>query len=149
MITFHGGRMAPDGLCALLYQTIPKEFHVPIVFVNRSPEGDQSSLGICSDTRVTICLNRIFSETCQHPIGSLAFSLWYETLRVCYHEFGHVATRQDWQHISQRAYDALHREYFYIERLADEWAERKLLELRDHELRLVQPRSCVATSARA
>jgi hypothetical protein len=141
MITFHNDQLVPPELCRLLSQTVPEEFHVPVIFFNQPHPWTTSALGLCvrHGELVHICLNPIFNSGISRTPGSFAFSLWYRLLEVSFHEFGHVATVAERAGISGRQYRSDWRSYFYVEQLAIDWANRKLGELRDHDPRLAQP----------
>jgi hypothetical protein len=141
MLVFHNDHLVPPELCWLLYQTIPTNYHAPVVFFNRPHPCDDLALGICWDKgrRIDICLNPLFSHARRQPTGSFAFSLWYKLLETCYHEFGHIATAYQCRDVSRERYWRNFRDFRCVEALAIDWAHRKLGELRDHDPSLAQP----------
>jgi hypothetical protein len=140
MLIFHNDRLVPPEPCRLLYQTIPPECHVPMIFWNRPHPVCPTYRGFYtpSKRRIDICLNPIDTSAARIPRSS-AFSLWYRLLKTCYHEFGHVATEHQHWDVSMEDYAYCDRAWNYVEDLAITWADRKLGELRDHDRRRGQP----------
>jgi len=137
MITFHNDSLAPPELCRLLYQTIPEELHTPVVFQSRGPT---DCLGTSSDELVEINLHHIWCDSqYTRKAASRAARVWIRTLEVCYHEFGHNATREAREGIDQDTYSENLEAHAYIEKLADEWRDRQLKRLLEFDDRLAQP----------
>jgi hypothetical protein len=136
MITFHNDKLVPTELCRLLYQTIPDEYHVPVVFNNG--EHRRGVLGTACSDHIIINLHPIFGGWGGFA-GSMAARLWHETLRVCYHEFGHVATATLHDHVSGYEYSLRQEGYRYVEKLANDWANQRLAYLLCKDSRLGQP----------
>lgn len=147
MITFHRDSLVPPELCWLLNQTIPEEYHLPLVFTNhRSHQVElygqrvTQTLGSQFERHIVINLTPIYHWVTWHPVGCLSAGLWYTLLSVCYHEFGHTATHQQWAHIDMWQYNKSIRASSYVEQLASVWATRKMYELVEDDPRLAQPR---------
>lgn len=145
MLTFHRDTLAPPELCRLLYQTIPEAYHVPVIFTirdRRQARGSFNDHGAVSPY-IEINLSVIWGNIAWTGglSGAMDAQLWYKLLSVCYHEFGHVATEPQWEHIDWSAYVAKKRGYQWVEELADLWKTRRLLHLLDHDPRLGQPRA--------
>jgi hypothetical protein len=145
MITFYRDALAPPELCQLLCQTIPEEYHVPVVFTTR---GEQKALGECYDGAARspyIKINLSVTWGCiswaSRIPGAIDAQIWYKLLSLCYHEFGHVATMRQCNRVGRRAYNAGGRDFWWVEELADLWKTRQLLHLLDHDPRLGQPRA--------
>jgi hypothetical protein len=140
MLVFHNDQLLPPELCRLLYQTIPPENHVPVIFWNRPHPVFPRASGLytLTERRIDICLNPIYRSACRTP-GSTAFSLWYRLPETCYHEFGYVATEHQHWDVSMQEYAYRERAWSYVEDLAITWANRKLGEFRDHDPRMAQP----------
>ncbi len=151
MIAFHGDTCVPVELCRLLSQTIPEEHHIPVVFHNRrTTYQSRGCRGSYNGHQIDIYLNQIFSSSdlargddadeLGWSLGSWSTKSWFALLWVCYHEFGHVATEDNCDDVSMDTYRKRGREFKYVENLANDWTRRRLLELRDHDKRLGQPR---------
>ncbi len=109
MISFHKDNLVPPELCRLLYEAVPKEYHVPVRFHNQRRKHlyGESGLYPAGSVRISrhkkpspidINLNPIyeFKEKTEHSFSALAPSsaLWRLLVEVCLHEFGHVATKE-------------------------------------------------------
>lgn len=154
MITFYRDNLAPEGLCELLYQTVPEQYHVPVVFTNHRNHTDdlwseweqfdrgwRLPLGSCRDMGIIINLNQLWGSVAWHPTRAISTDVWYGLLRLCYHEFGHVATRRASKDVTGKQYEARGREYDWTEHVADLWATERLIHLAQHDGRLAQPTS--------
>ena len=137
MITFHNESLVQPELCRLLSQSVPEELHVPLIFhARRIAEAERGVMGQTRwpDPRIHISLGMVWASPWSSSAG-----LWRELLALCYHEFGHVATHWAHDFVSWREY-AKHRDsYRWVERQADEWAERRLAIVCDRDSRLGQP----------
>ncbi len=146
MISFHGSNLVPEELCRLLYLTVPEEHHTPIVFDSRkivpSSSYERYPLGEhYPDGHIEVHLNKLIDavlDPLQRNHASYASALWYETLHTCYHEFGHHAHRSEVARQPEHVRFDLYR-YRWSETFADQWAERRIAELGDHDPRLGQP----------
>lgn len=137
MIEFHNDHLVSPDLCKLLYDTIPEDLHVPVVFVPHTKK--YSTSGTCYWDHIKLFLQGVFYGGFNRGSGSVDFGIWQYMLKVAYHEFGHLATYEDMLPVSQNAYESDFGERRRIEHAADKWAEIKLLELAEHEKRLCQP----------
>jgi hypothetical protein len=145
MITFHNDRLAPKGLCKLVYDLVPDEYHVPVVFYSRK-HGEQGAMGSWHGRRhpfpfVKINLHQIWIGG-WGAAWAPAVTLWHELLWTALHEFGHVATERMWDGLDIREYfeEPDGRVYWIVESLADEWADRYIRKLLAWDDRLAQPR---------
>jgi|GEM_PF-3031309 len=136
MIIFHNDKLVPPELCKLLYQTVPEEYHVPVVFnVGKHEKGIR---GMCYWTHIVINLHAVFGHWGSYS-GSFATFLWRELLGTCYHEFGHVATEALCADISDQEYEMEYAARFRVEQLANDWRDRRLSDLMYKDARLGQP----------
>ena len=129
MITFHNESLVQPELCRLLTLSVPEELHVPLVFhARRIPDAGRGVMGQTRwpDPRIDISLGMVWAS-----LWSSSAALWHELLRLCYHEFGHVATHWAHDYVSWTEYAACADGYRWTERQADEWAERRLAIRRD------------------
>src|ERR687898_185376 len=106
MIEFHDDHLVPSQLCRLLYQAVPKEYHVPVRFHNRRRrelygEPGYYPLGALHlkrrkiPTYININLNPIYKHSwgrSRFYVSEPSTAVWRRLLEVCLHEFGHVAT---------------------------------------------------------
>lgn len=146
MISFYGDSSVPPELCRLLYRSVPEGLHVPVVFRNRRPRcsdnGRKYPAGVCkmrrNGTWIEINLNPLYGGVMWR--GSLAAALWKTLLEVCLHEFGHVATIDEWYDIHPEAYKNDFKVHQYVERLADKWAAQCIQTICRNDPRLGQPR---------
>ena len=144
MITFTRDTLVPPELCRLLYQTVPTEYHVPVIFNNHSAQiGYRSELGgsyFPIQEVISINLHMIYSHAVRSWANdSLASILWRELVRICYHEFGHAASREQALQVAFAEYRAKGRGYKWVEKLADDWMNERLQVLLHHDTRLTQP----------
>ena len=149
MITFHNDHLVAPELCKLLYDAVPVEFHLPVVFTahgeaypdRRSP-GKLPTLGTCylaqAEPVVGIHLQSIFYHGLRHCYSRDA-SLWYTLVEVCLHEFGHIATINSFCGQSQR-YDEDWQFRGVVERTADAWKAERLAAILHIDRDLRQPR---------
>ena len=103
MITFHNESLVQPELCRLLTLSVPVELHAPLVFHSRQiPGAGPGVLGQVRwpDPEIHISLGMIWFYS------SSSTDLWHELLRVCYHEFGHVATFWAHDYVSWNEYHA-------------------------------------------
>jgi len=144
VIVFHNDHLAPPELCRLLSQLVPVEHHTPVVFRLQSPlndRGRRSIAGMCCWSRIEVYLHTIYADRGLEA-SSQAAKLWKCLLHVSLHEFGHVAT----DHLLDTAVTAGYDDdddahaHAYVERAANQWSDRVLEELLDHDPRLGQPR---------
>lgn len=133
MITFHNDHLVTPEFCKLIYNTVPEEHHIPVIFVPHPK--DYRVRGRCCYKFIKLNLQGIYYYG--YP-GE--FRLWKSLLYVAYHEFGHRATAHLTDHISNEEYYTYGRGYQYMERLAEDWANQKLLELAEEDKRLYQPK---------
>ena len=140
MIAFHGDFLVPRELCRLLYLTVPEELHVPVVFHNRpTPLIGQRVLAICTGDQIHVNLNKVYNAALwKGSPGALTVCVWRSLLDICYHEFGHVATQDQFEAVGD-AYRS-YRGFRYIEGLADDWKDQRMAILLEHDGRLAQPR---------
>ena len=136
MITFHNESLVQPELCRLLTLSVPENLHAPVVFhAGEIPDAGAAS-GMCEypDLRIHISLLMISVWS-----GYSSADLWHELLRVCYHEFGHVATSWAHDYVSSNEYATHGDGWRWTEQQADEWAERRLAIVCDRDNRLGQP----------
>jgi len=158
MIAFHGTNLVQRELCELLCLTVPEEFHIPVIFTTRRSHDRAISLtssgeevyplgyhhpGGTGGPRIIINLSPIYAAAFMSATalctGSSDFRVWKALLDTCYHEFGHVATGYESDHVTSSVYERRQREYHYVENLAETWAHRKVMELAGRDTRLAQP----------
>ena len=60
-------------------------------------------------------------------------------METCYHEFGHVATRHEFEAVGDAYWSRRGR--MYIEGLANDWMDQRIAILLEHDGRLAQPRA--------
>ena len=141
MITFHGDSLVPAELCRLLYLTVPEQLHVPVAFHNRpTPLVSRGALATCHGDQIHVNLNKVYNSASRRRTpGALTVRVWRTLLDICYHEFGHVAT---WHVLEDVGYDYMsYRERMCVEGLADDWRDRRIAMLLEHDARLAQPRA--------
>jgi hypothetical protein len=154
LIEYHGDRLVPPELCVMLYQLVPKEYHVPVRFHNRRPKvyGERGyyPLGTFSWKKggrardyIDINLNPLYLASWRrHGSHTCVPSpyVWRELLEICLHEFGHTATKDLMLRMNQHEYHAkCGRVYEATERLANEWMERRIARIIAVDSRLGQP----------
>src|SRR5215207_4990259 len=119
MIDFYNDQLVPPELCRLLYQAVPKQYHVPVRFYNRRQKdlyGERGSYPLGSlyskagilPWYIEINLNPIF-ESCGYmrPHASApSTNVWRLLLDVCLHEFGHGATKDICLQMNRHEYHA-------------------------------------------
>ena len=158
MISFHGDRLVGEELCRLLYQVVPREHHVPIIFHNNA-----SSTGVPRHLRTR--RSKPLGTYMQRPNGSAkigidlnviifagevghaahmarATSLWKTLLGTCLHEFGHRATSRAAEKLNQHEYGAARssgRVYRLTEELANTWRDERFERILREDTRLGQP----------
>jgi len=154
MISFHGDRAVPPELCRLLYQTIPEDLHVSVVFNNgrqhwRGLRGRCCNMNRRDMSWIEICLNPIYTglgwsthmgANWSERLGSSTARHWYDLLVVCYHEFGHLATYGLVEPGIAAGYNIDPEVHELLERLAENWKDQMINKLLDHDPRLAQPR---------
>lgn len=136
MISFHNDHLVSPELCKLLYETIPERIHLPVVFVPHTERWRTG--GSCYWDHIELYLQGIFHNGFRRCYGSIDFSLWKQMLYVAYHEFGHLATFSRTEY-RDNAYEEDRNFKFNVEELADDWANKMLLNLAEHDKRLFQP----------
>ncbi len=155
MIEFYKDNLVPFELCRLLYEAVPKEYHVPVRFHNQRRKHLYRESGIYpagsvriprhkKPSPIDINLNPIyeFKEKTEHSFSALAPSaaLWRLLVEVCLHEFGHVATKEKMFRMNQHEYHAGDgRVYDATERLADQWRDHRIARVLKVDPRLGQP----------
>jgi hypothetical protein len=132
MITFWNDHLVSPVFCKLIYDTVPIEFHVPVVFFPHTK--DFGVAGRCYYDRIDTNLQEIF-----YFFHYKKFELWKELLNTTYHEFGHIATDPFHSYLSNDAYETNLQTYYFVEGLANEWADHALLRLAENDKRLYQP----------
>ncbi len=161
MIRFYKDNLVPSQLCRMLYEAVPKEYHVPVRFHNRRRndvhgESGPYPLGSVLLSRhkdpspIDINLNPIYEASHRWEQGRESYSatapspaVWRLLVEVCLHEFGHVATQKEMFSMNQHEYHAeglYGRVYSATERLADEWRDRRIAKILRIDSRLGQPR---------
>ncbi len=159
MISFHKDNLVPPELCRLLYEAVPKEYHVPVRFHNQRrkhlygesglyPAGSVSISRHKKLSPIDINLNPIYEAShsrkqSQESYSALAPSstLWRLLVEVCLHEFGHVATKEEMFRMNQHEYYLGDGSvYDATERLADEWRDHRIAKILKIDPRLGQPR---------
>ena len=141
MIAFHGDSLVPPELCRLLYLSVAEEFHVPVAFHNRPTSYvTRSALATCRGDQIHVNLNEVYNAALRQGIpGAPTVRVWRTLLDTCYHESGHVAT---WHYLEDVEYaDMSYREHMCVEGLADDWRDRRIAMLLEHDARLAQPRA--------
>lgn len=133
MITFHNDHLVSPEFCKLLYDTIPEEYHIPVIFNPNTL--DRHVAGECSYSSIALNLQIIYSDA--YP-GE--YKLWKEMLTTAYQQFGYKATRNLTRNVYPEGYSAEKREHQYVKQLAKDWANQKLLDLAEKDNRLCQPR---------
>ncbi len=159
MIRFYKDNLVPPELCRMLYEVVPKEYHVPVRFHNRwrkdvhgkSGRYPLGSVGLPRNKKpspININLNPIYrtSHRWESHASSFAFApstaLWRLLVETCLHEFGHVATQKEISRMNQHEYHAeygLGKVYKATERLANEWKEQRVSQILETDPRLKQP----------
>ncbi len=156
MIKFYKDNLVPPELCRMLYEVVPKEYHVPVRFHNRRrkhlygesglyPAGSVGVKRRKKPSPIDINLNPIYEHKGKtgHSFSALAPSsaLWRLLVEICLHEFGHVATKEEMFRMNQHEYyHGDGRVYDATERLADEWRDRRIARVLELDPRLGQPR---------
>jgi hypothetical protein len=154
MIEFHNDHLIPQELCRLLYQAVPKKYHVPVRFHNRRRKdiyGDRGpypagTLRLKADkmpSHIDINLNPIYENSwgrSRFYVTAPSTAIWRTLLEVCLHEFGHVATSWVAHKISHRKYRYCYVAYRVVEELADEWMELRVTRILENDPRLGQPK---------
>jgi hypothetical protein len=160
MIEFHNDRLVPPELCRILYQAVPKAWHVPVRFHNRRrkdlygergryPLGSMYAKHNVESAYIDINLNPLYeaslwrssSYTSAYTSAPSSF-VWRKLLEVCLHEFGHVATHDLALKMNQHEYEAeygLGKVYLATERLANEWRDLRVAKILKNNSRLGQP----------
>ena len=158
MIRFYKGNLVPPELCHMLYEVVPKKYHVPVRFHNRRQkdlhkESGHYPLGSVNLMRnkkpplIDINLNPIYEVVSWRGVDSRqpiapSSALWELLVEVCLHEFGHVATRRASLKMNHHEYPA---EYGYgkvykaTEQLADDWRCHRIESILRVDPRLGQP----------
>jgi hypothetical protein len=137
-------------LCKLLYDTVPEEWHVPVVFLRWETSGDPErssdvATSFCNDIcpRIEIYLNTVLtmglSKDERIPPGAPSFRVWYALVETCYHEFGHIADPYA-QELSKEAYWESEYACSVAEAHADTFAARLMARLADFDKNIAQPR---------
>lgn len=155
MIRFYKDNLVPQELCRMLYAVVPKAYHVPVRFHNRWRKDvhektgySRGSVGLRRGKKpspIDINLNPIFDDAlnmqtqCAHAPTT---SVWKLLLDVSLHEFGHVATSGRALKMNVHEYHVEYggRVYEEIERLANEWRDRRIDRILKVDPRLGQPR---------
>ncbi len=159
MIRFYKDNLVPPELCYMLYEVVPKKYHVPVRFHNRRrkdlhgesghyPLGSVDRLRNNKPSLIDINLNPIYEEVSWRVVDSSqpiapSSALWEVLVEVCLHEFGHVATKQAVLKMNHHEY---HAEYGYgkvyevTEQLANDWRDRRIARILKLDPRLGQPR---------
>ncbi len=159
MIKFHKDNLVPSELCRMLYEVVPKEYHVPVCFHNRRrkhlygesglyPAGSVSVPRHKNPSPIHINLNPLYEASHNFWQSRESFSatapsstLWRLLVEVCLHEFGHVATKEQMFRMNQHEYyygDG--RVYEVTEHLADQWRDHRIARVLKLDPRLGQPR---------
>lgn len=156
MIEFHDDHLVPSELCRLLYQAVPKQYHVPVRFHNRRRKdvhGERGAYPLGSvdlkrckiPVHIDINLNPIYKHSWGHSrfyASAPSTAVWRMLVEVCFHEFGHVATKRVSLRMNHHEYHAEYgygRVYKAIERLADRWMEGRVARIIEGDPRLRQP----------
>ncbi|MDP9474163.1 MAG: hypothetical protein M3R38_00405 [Actinomycetota bacterium] len=159
MIRFYKDNLVPSELCRMLYEVVPKKYHVPVRFHNRRrkdlheesgyyPMGSVDLLRNKKPSLIDINLNPIYEVVRWRGVDSSqpiapSSALWELLVEVCLHEFGHVATKQAILKMNHHEY---HAEYGYgkvykaTEQLANDWREHRIDRILELDPRMGQPR---------
>jgi hypothetical protein len=153
MIEFHNDHLVPPELCRLLYQAVPKKYHVPVTFHNRRrkdvygdqgpyPRGRLHLKAAKMPSHIDINLNPIYESSWRSRrsyVTAPSTAIWRTLLEVCLHEFGHVATNWVVRRIDHHEYGYVGAVYWAAEKLADEWMELRIARILQSDPRLCQP----------
>ncbi len=157
MIRFYKDNLVPPELCYMLYKVVPKKYHVPVRFHNRRRkdlhgESGRYLLGSVNlppnkkPSPIDINLNPIYEEVSWRGVDSSqpiapSSALWELLVKVCLHEFGHIATRKLADRMNHHEYSLRYGRVFdATEHLADEWRDRRIARILKLDPRLGQPR---------
>ncbi len=156
MIEFYKDNLVPSELCRLLYEAVPKDYHVPVRFYNRwrkdvhgksgYPRGSVRIQRGKQPSHININLNPLFADALsseERRAHAPTSSVWRLLVEVCLHEFGHVATQKEMFRMNQHEYHAEGwggRVYNATEDLADDWRDRRIAKILRTDSRLGQPR---------
>lgn len=158
MIRFYKDNLVPSELCRMLYEVVPKKYHVSVRFHNRRrkdlhgesgpyPRGSVDLQRNKKLSPIDINLNPIYEVVKWRGVDSSqpiapSSALWESLVKVCLHEFGHVATKRTIFRMNQHEY---HAEYGYgkvykaTEQLANDWRDRRIERILRFDPRLGQP----------
>lgn len=92
MIVFHNDKLVPKTLCEILYQTVPEEFHVPVVFKPYAPKRypGRGKYIINNISWIEIYLNRFQELGLSEPAKP---KIWRSLLKYSYCLFTYVRHR--------------------------------------------------------
>ena len=131
VIVFHNDKLVPKTLCEILYQTVPEEFHVPVVFKPYAPKR-YPAVGkyiINNTSWIEIYLNRFRDLGWSEPAKP---KIWRSLLKYGYRLFTYVRHRVEYD-ASDGNFDA---PVYYD---AEQWANYQLSRLLTLDERLFQP----------
>lgn len=138
---FHNPKLLPKGLPEIIAQLVPYEIYpdTKVIAYPRKLERGLAGRASCDGQSYWVKLFPIvISFHHSADKGTISFSLWLGCLRTALHEIGHLATRRFWldlpTHYSD--YSAAH---FYVEKLADRWADQAMARILRVDPRLGQP----------
>lgn len=132
VIVFHNDKLVPKALCEILYQTVPEEFHVPVVFKPYAPKRypGRGKYIINNTSWVEIYLNRFRDVGLSEPAKP---KIWRSLLKYGYHLFTYVRHRVEYDASDGNSDNAL----VYYD--AEQWANYQLSRLLTLDERLFQP----------
>lgn len=133
MIVFHNDQLVCPELCRLLSQSVPEELHIPMVFYRRG-NTRRYPMGRCNDDYIEIFLNGILGGgLIESRLQSPSVAVWFQLLKTCYHEFGHVVMPPDFP------YEKDYKRRWEYEKVVSEWGEQMLWKVASRTPNLCQP----------
>ena len=144
----YGEKMLPNGIPELIYQVVPYDIirNLKIIAHNKKKERGVRAQVDCDDCIINLYPTVIMAGSRREVDiieGVLSFNYWIEFLRVILHEIGHIATSEKIADISTEEYKLRGEKYFYVERLADDWAASKIDKIKKRDNRVGQPKGWI------